>query len=117
MGLFGFGKKSTDVLDLAERYRKQKEKAQTNQESSGSSGSSSTPFPFFDLSSTPTLGSERSSAAEQDSGTTSFLESQEKRRKLAKRLADMTEKLEDLSNKIYHIEQRLEVLEKKTSVN
>lgn len=41
----------------------------------------------------------------------------EKRRKLAKRLSDMTTKIEDLSNQIYHLQQRLEVVERKLDVN
>ncbi|MCH8945709.1 MAG: hypothetical protein IIA85_02195 [Nanoarchaeota archaeon] len=40
-----------------------------------------------------------------------------KRKKLAKRIAGLVEKLEDLSNKIYHLGQRVEVLEKKLRVN
>jgi|TARA_Y100000310_G_scaffold285281_1_gene308652 predicted nucleic acid-binding Zn-ribbon protein len=47
----------------------------------------------------------------------SFQTPEEKRKKLAKRLVDITEKLEDLSNQIYHLGQRIEVLEKKSSVN
>jgi len=39
---------------------------------------------------------------------------EEKRRKLAKRLTDITEKLEDLSTQIYHLTQRVELLERKT---
>ncbi len=38
----------------------------------------------------------------------------EKRKKLAKRLSDMTDKLEEISNQIYHLQQRIEVLERKT---
>jgi predicted nucleic acid-binding Zn-ribbon protein len=41
----------------------------------------------------------------------------EKRRKLAKRLMEMTDKLEDLNNQIYHLQQRIEVLEKKMGVS
>tara|TARA_Y100000296_G_scaffold60057_1_gene69497 strand:- start:1030 stop:1326 length:297 start_codon:yes stop_codon:yes gene_type:complete len=47
----------------------------------------------------------------------SFQTPEEKRKKLAKRLIDITEKLEDLSNQIYHLGQRIEVLEKKTNIN
>tara|TARA_Y100000310_G_scaffold253607_1_gene260501 strand:+ start:214 stop:525 length:312 start_codon:yes stop_codon:yes gene_type:complete len=46
-----------------------------------------------------------------------FQTPEEKRKKLAKRLIDITEKLEDLSNQIYHLGQRVEVLEKKFNVN
>lgn len=38
----------------------------------------------------------------------------DRRRKLAKRLTDITEKLEDLSTQIYHLTQRVELLERKT---
>lgn len=41
---------------------------------------------------------------------------QERRKKFAKRIADMAEKLEELSTQIYHLTQRIEVLEKKTRV-
>jgi peptidoglycan hydrolase CwlO-like protein len=40
----------------------------------------------------------------------------EKKKKLAKRLMDMTSKVEDLSNQIYHLQQRIEVLERKMGV-
>ncbi len=40
----------------------------------------------------------------------------EKKRKLAKRLLDMTTKIEDLSNQIYHLQQRIDVLERKSGV-
>lgn len=42
--------------------------------------------------------------------------SEDKRKKLAKRLADMTDRLEEVSNKIYRIEQRLDVIERKVNV-
>ena len=40
----------------------------------------------------------------------------EKRKKLAKRLMDMTSKIEDLSNQIFHLQERIEILEKKNNV-
>lgn len=42
---------------------------------------------------------------------------EEKRRRLAKRIADLTSKIEELSNKVYLLTQRVEVLEKRTRVN
>ena len=41
---------------------------------------------------------------------------EERRRKLAKRIIDMTTRLEDLSNQIYHVQQRLEVIERKMNI-
>jgi len=40
----------------------------------------------------------------------------ERRARLVKRLADMTDKLDGLSNQIYKIQQRVELLEKKANV-
>ncbi len=45
------------------------------------------------------------------------LSTDEKKKKLAKRIADMADKIEDLSTQIYHLQQRIEVLEKKTQVS
>ena len=42
---------------------------------------------------------------------------QEKKQKLAKRFLEMTERIEDLSNQIYHLKQRIELLEKKMKIN
>jgi len=42
---------------------------------------------------------------------------QEKKQKLAKRFLDMTEKVEDLSNQIYHLKQRMELIEKKLKIS
>ena len=92
MGLFGFSKKD-NVLDLAERYKRQKEIDQAKESSF------------------------RDSAGEDGEKLMNASDSpEERRRKLAKRLIDMTTSLEDLSNQIYHLQQRLEVLEKKLNV-
>jgi len=110
MSLFRFGKKK-GVLDLTERYKKQQEKAsqiladsqETNTQSQGA-------FGF--------LGNLASSNSDTESKN--YVEvagnPEEKRRKLAKRLMDMTAKMEDLSNQIYHLQQRIEVLERKSGV-
>ena len=92
MGLFGFGRKD-NVLDLAERYKRQKEIEQAKESSSENSADDRNEK-LMNTSDSP----------------------EERRRKLAKRIIDMTTKLEDLSNQIYHIQQRLEVLEKKLNV-
>lgn len=98
MALF---KRKPKVLDLTEHYRRQEEEAvpETQQDNFlGSLASASTetqPEEYIDVS--------------------GGLE--EKRRKLAKRLMEMTTKMEELSNQIYHLQQRIEVLEKKMDVN
>ena len=107
MGLFSFRRKR-DVIDLGERYKKRKEKAeQTASESKDSSQSNVNGFAFFDVQKTP----EKEETIDlSDTG-------REKKRKLAKRLVEMTSRLEDLSNQIYHLQQRVEVLERKLNVN
>jgi hypothetical protein len=107
MGLFGSRKK--DVIDLTEGYKRNREKnIQTKpavkEDSKDSSGF--VPLGFF----ADSAASQKESFSEKsfDSG-----DSQERKRKLAKRLVDMTDKIEDLSNQIYHLQQRLELLERK----
>lgn len=108
MGLFGFGKKGRDVVDLGERFRKEKEKEEqmTSSESTGSSSSDS--IAFFDSS---------SDSSGNDSEVIDLSNSPgERRKKLAKRILEITGKLEDLSNQIYHLQQRIEILEKKSNI-
>lgn len=50
-------------------------------------------------------------------GHTNFSGSIERRKRLAKRIADMTAKLEDLSKQIHNLSQRIEVLEKKSKTD
>jgi len=102
MGLFGFGRKDK-VLDLTEKYKRDIAEAEVKkaQESSGTEGEGNGPFSFFDSPDTTSA----------DSDTP-----EEKKRKLAKRIADMTEKIEDLNNQIYHLQQRLEVIERKNDI-
>jgi TolA-binding protein len=109
MGLFGFGKKGKDVVDLGERFRKQKEKEEQMASSKSASESSSPgPIAFFDSSSDSSGGD-----PEVIDLSNSF---DERRKRLAKRILEMTNKLEDLSNQIYHLQQRIEILEKKSNV-
>ena len=107
MGFFSFRRKK-DVIDLGERYKKRKEKAeQISSESKDSSQNNAGGFAFFDTQKTP----EKEETIDlPDTG-------HERKRKLAKRFMEMTSKLEDLSNQIYHLQQRIEVLERKLDVN
>lgn len=108
MGFFRFRK--NDVIDLTEGYKKRKSlnESPSSQPSQQSSGSSDfVPLGFF-ASQNPVPQKESFSENSFDTG-----DSQEKRKKLAKRLVDMTDKIEDLSNQIYHLQQRVELLERK----
>ena len=101
-----FRKKSNDVLDLTERYQKQQEKLRgmKEEQESSSSNSSSGAIGIFGMQ-TPSASS--SSNYSEESGE------DDKRKRLAKRLIAITDKLEELSNQLYHLQQRIEVLEKK----
>jgi len=107
MGFFKI-KKRSDVLDLSKGY-KNVESSQKKEEVdlTNSQGKSDTPvFPFFS-----------DNFSKDSSSNNDFSEnSEEKRKRLAKRLVDMTNKLEELDNKIYHLQQRIEVLERKEGV-
>ncbi|MCK5149468.1 hypothetical protein KAJ87_00900 [Candidatus Pacearchaeota archaeon] len=105
MGLFGFGKKDR-VLDLTDRYRRQQEKA-TEIQQDAQEETAVTPFAFFGNTNTPS--SESKEVVDLSTG-------EDRKKKLAKRLMDMTTKMEDLSNQVYHLQQRIEVLERKSGV-
>lgn len=108
-------KKKDRVLDLTKRYKKQQE-AGSQDTTETSSQETSSAFPSFlaDMASA-SIGSS------SDSETPEYVDVSAgpdgKKRKLAKRLMDMTTKIEDLSNQIYHLQQRIELLERKTGVN
>ena len=114
MALFGFKKKDR-VLDLTEKYKKQLDEA-TESESSlenvpQQGGSQSSGFDF--------LGSMASGAKEEETEKNVDLGvsgTGERKKRLAKRLMDMTDKIEDLGNQIYHLQQRIELLERKSGV-
>ncbi len=109
MGLFGLGRKR-GIIDLGERYRRQKEKEEIAAESSENvQGSSGSAFDFLGgLASGSKQESSQSEVMDVSSG-------EDRKKRLAKRLVEMTNRLEDLSNQIYHLQQRIEVLERKAS--
>jgi len=109
MGLFGFGKKDK-VLDLTEKYKMQVAAAEHAKKAQAASGSDTSPFAFFDSPGAGSMGSSGSDTVDLSDTA------EEKKRKLAKRISDMTGKMEDLSNQIYHLQQRLEVLERKNDI-
>ncbi|MBL7059045.1 hypothetical protein ISS08_01175 [Candidatus Pacearchaeota archaeon] len=110
---FGFGKKR-EVLDLSERYHQQQEKIEAmreevKEEQTTSSGGM---FGFLGNIASNASSSESSSNYLDDSESTA-----DKKKRLIKRIMDMSSKLEELSNSIYHLEQRIDVLEKKSGTN
>ena len=108
--------KKDKIIDLSAKYKKDQEKvSHIRQEQAIEqpyTKTSSDGFGFFSAIANTTTTKNEESKPEID-----FSETEERKRKLAKRLSDMTDKLEDLSNQIYHLQQRIEVVERKNDVN
>lgn len=129
----GFFSRKDRIVDLTEDYKYEKkhpkedlkvpspnDTSSQSQETSaggffnffGSSNTSSTP-------STPSSSSTYSSSGVSSSvvsDSDDALDAGEKRRRLAKRLKDMTDRLEEQSNQIYLLQQRIDLIEKKTKI-
>lgn len=119
MAFLGFGKRK--VIDLSERYKREQEKiaemkkeGQPKQRASKyeNSISSDAISLFANRMAKEQIQKEEDSEDEEDESS-----SEDKKKKLAKRLMYMTDRIEDLSNQIYHLQQRVEVLEKKLNKN
>ena len=125
MGWFGIGKRD-DVIDLTETMLRRKAQAdEIRQEAVESSDSDSEESPVS--AGLGFLGSIANAATESSDSDESTSDSEgsyvdmsagvsDKRKRLTKRLMDITEKMEDLGNQIYHLQQRLEVIERKVGV-
>ena len=113
MKIFSF-KKRKDLIDLTEHYKKQQEKKEYEEAlKKGENQDSNSSFDFL-----KNLASSSQGNTNNDSDYVQVSETDyEKKRKLAKRLMDMTAKMEELSNQIYHMQQRIELLEKKLNVS
>ncbi len=112
MRFLGFGKKDK-ILDLTENYKKQQERIAQKKEDNKEVDSQESP-PQEGFSFLRNLASGSASSSEGQSGDYMDVSREDKKKKLAKRLMDMTDKVEDLSNQIYHLQQRIEVLERKS---
>ncbi|MCK9568100.1 hypothetical protein M0R72_04065 [Candidatus Pacearchaeota archaeon] len=107
MGIFG--KKKDKVIDLRENYKiPEKSFAKVPAKNNSSDMSA---FGFMDNSSSSSSSSNDSDYVNLSS------DNSDKKSKIAKRLLDMTDKLEDISNQIYHIKQRIEIIEKKLKIS
>jgi peptidoglycan hydrolase CwlO-like protein len=109
-----FGKKRGKFVDLSEGYSRhspqvQPRKIQTRENEDNSS--------LGFLGNLANSGTSANSNVSWDNDSPSVQDYADKKQKLAKRLLDMTDKIEDLSNQIYHLKQRIELLEKKLKIN
>jgi hypothetical protein len=135
MGLFGLGKKrGPDVIDLTKDYNKKKNSPDSDEIvadplSGSNTSATSSGFDFLSSlaggASTNSSNSEDSNSSQSNvvdlssnsiSSDSSNSDPISRKSRLAKRLMDMTEKLEDINNQIYHLQQRIDVLEKKSGV-
>lgn len=122
-------KKKKKVLDLT-RYKKKfpKEESQENDVKDLTSNSESQNIPANSANSGSSggffgnfFGFGSSSAPAENMPQTvsepSTPDLEERRQKLVKRLTYMTDKLEELSNQIYKLQQRIELIERKVSID
>lgn len=127
MGFFGKNK----IIDLTEDYRPQRrlrgkrDSEVSSSESNSSKSQESSSGGFFDnffgnssnsSTSTPVTAGDIGNIHQGnfDPETGKPIDSDEKRRRLARRLKDMTDRIEEQSNQIYQLQQRIELLERKT---
>lgn len=102
-------KKKGSVIDLSEHMKK-KEEQKASEAATTEETEEEKPVPFADMF---------FAAETKESATPTKVEGtlHDRKKKLAKRILEMTNKMEDLSNQIYHLQQRIEVLEKKLDAN
>lgn len=111
MGLFGKKKK---FIDLSEGYRSSARKV--SRESKSEPENSALGFLGDMANSSDSTSTSDNVSWDNDSSSETVGEYHNKKQKFAKRLLDMTNKIEDLSNQIYHLKQRIELLEKRMKV-
>ncbi len=106
-------KKKDNYLDLSEKMRKQQEQVESFQTPS----SQETPQQEQNQSSGGFFGffGGKTNAETTQTETTST-NPEERRRKLGKRLIEMTSRIEEQENEIYKLKQRIELLERKQQV-
>ena len=107
-----FRRKDRGVLDLTEKYRRDQERLSNLNEDSKASTTDSSSNAFGFLGDMASASS--SSTTDETVDVASHVET--RRREISKRFLQLTEKIEDLSNQIYHLQQRIEVLERKAGV-
>ena len=114
MGFLGFGKKER-VIDLSEKYRRQQEEKLLNQ-SKIKSSLERKPVqnsPFFGILNS---SSNSTQVPMPNDIPTQEENPEEKRKKFMQKFSEMSERLETVSTSLYHLSQRVELLEKKLNV-
>lgn len=116
MGIFG---KRDKVVDLRGNYSAPRRSSRVQEKESSNSKNSEMSAFGFGNSSQESSSSEYVTWSSDKGGFNNNENSngEDKKIKLTKRLLEMTDKLEDLSNQIYHMKQRLEIIEKKLKIS
>jgi len=120
----GWFKKRNDVVDLGERYRRQQEKLahlkEEVNEIKTSEGfqneSAEKPPSFFQGLVNAAQENALQTEAKEDEYADLGQGFENRKQKLTKRLMEMTSKMEDISNQIYHLQQRIELIERKMGI-
>jgi hypothetical protein len=112
MGLFG-----KRVVDLSAEYKPGKRVARSSSSSSNDSSDLGFLGNLADSNSDSSNSTSSDISWDNEPATATVGEYQNKKQKLAKRFLDMTNKIEDLSNQLYHMKQRMEVIERKLKIS
>ncbi len=99
---------SNDVIDLTSSNTETSSSVSDNNDSTGLGFLGSIASSSSDSSSVSS-----DSDSDVDTGFSSYLSPDEKRKKLARRLSDMTGKIESHDTELYRLQQRIELLERK----
>jgi len=113
MGFFGFGKKK-NFIDLTENFKRQQGEIAEIPSTSETTSTTGNSFGF--LGSLAGANSDSEPESQPEGYVDVSAGTEDKRKRLVKRILNMTEKLEDLTNQIYHLQQRIDVLERKAGV-
>ncbi|MEK6829677.1 MAG: hypothetical protein AABY15_06155 [Nanoarchaeota archaeon] len=109
MAFFGIGRKDK-VIDWSQGYGKKSETKKSEKPTDREEASDA-----FGVLGNLASGSSSNSSGSSDNGEFSGTV-EENRKKLSKRLLDITNKLDEISTQIYHLQQRVELLERKAGV-
>ncbi len=96
------------VIDLGESYKRKSGKVSETKKEEKDVVSSGFNF-LGNLAEASSVQANNNSYKDNES-------TEERKKRLAKRIIEMTNRIEELSNQIYHLQQRIEVLEKKSNV-
>ena len=114
MGFFGFGKKER-ILDLSIKTPEQKPLTPEKMQPKISLDSQAKPSGFFESVKLQQSQQMQGSRNQNELGE-SRESAEDKKQKFMKKFQETVDRLENLSTQVYHLQQRIEVLEKKMNL-